>query len=65
VIASDTDHEIPRAEQLLGVTLSAKGDSKGALEHLHRYLELSPKAEDAYQVKQMIALIEETAAKKP
>lgn len=51
----DSDHEVPRAEYLLGSVLAAKGDRHGALQHFSKYLELSPKAPDAPEVKQRIA----------
>jgi tetratricopeptide (TPR) repeat protein len=54
-IGLDPSHEIPRAENLLGTVLAAKGDYKGALEHLRKYLEISPKAGDADEVKAKIA----------
>jgi tetratricopeptide (TPR) repeat protein len=54
----DSAHEIPRSELLLGTTLIAKGDRAGALEHLRKYLEILPKAQDAEQVKRTIAALE-------
>ena len=53
----DTAHEIPRAELLLGTILIAKGDRAG-LQHLKKYLDLVPKAQDAEQVKQAIAQLD-------
>jgi tetratricopeptide (TPR) repeat protein len=53
----DAAHEIPRAELLLGTILIAKGDRAG-LQHLKKYLDLVPKAQDAEQVKQAIAQLE-------
>jgi len=50
----DSEHEVPRAEYLLGSVLAAKGDRSGALQHFNKYLELSPKAPDAPEVKQRI-----------
>jgi tetratricopeptide (TPR) repeat protein len=55
----DSNHELPRAESLLGAILAAKGDRAGAIEHWNKYLELSPKATDAGEVKQRIAAIRE------
>lgn len=40
----------PRAEYALGRILEAKGDTAGAKEHMTKYLELAPKAEDAAQI---------------
>jgi regulator of sirC expression with transglutaminase-like and TPR domain len=51
----DANHEIPRAENLLGTLLAARGDRQGAIQHLNKYLELSPKAADADKVRQLIA----------
>jgi Flp pilus assembly protein TadD len=65
-IQADTDHEIPRAEHLLGLTLAAKGDRAGALEHMRKYVAANPKAEDAAEVKQQIEKLEQSAfAQKP
>ena len=54
----DSAHEMPRAELLLGTVLIAKRDRAGALEHLRKYLELSPKAHDVEQVKRTIEALE-------
>ena len=54
----DTKHQIPRAEYLLGSVLVMKGDRSGALEHLKKYLQISPNAPDADNVNKMIARIE-------
>jgi tetratricopeptide (TPR) repeat protein len=54
----DSNHQIPRAEFLLGTVLAAKGDRRGAVEHLRKYLEISPKATDAAEVNRFIARIE-------
>ena len=54
----DTNHEIPRAEFLLGSVLAAKGDRVGAVQHMRKYLEISPKAKDAADVNRIIAKIE-------
>jgi cytochrome c-type biogenesis protein CcmH/NrfG len=58
----DKDHEVPRAEYLLGTVLIAKRDRAGALQHLNKYLEIVPKAPDAEQVKKTIALLETAPA---
>lgn len=57
-IELDSNHEIPRAEFLLGAILASKGDRAGAVEHMKKYLALTPKADDAANVKQMIAKLE-------
>ena len=54
----DANHEIPRAEFLLGSVLAAKGDRSGALEHLRKYLAIAPKATDADAVNRLIEKIE-------
>jgi tetratricopeptide (TPR) repeat protein len=54
-IELDTFHEIPRAERVLGSVLAAKGDPKGAVEHWKKYLQMSPKADDAAEVRKRIA----------
>jgi Flp pilus assembly protein TadD len=59
----DTNHEIPVAESLLGSVLALKGDRAGAIEHYRKYLQLSPKATDADQVRQRIAGLESAAQK--
>jgi tetratricopeptide (TPR) repeat protein len=58
----DATHEYPRAEFLLGTLLDARGDRKGAIEHLGKYLDEAPKAVDADQVRQRIATLEQSAA---
>jgi tetratricopeptide (TPR) repeat protein len=58
----DGNHELPRAEFLLGTVLAAKGDRSGALEHLRKYLKLSPKAPDADEVNRIIAKIESASS---
>jgi tetratricopeptide (TPR) repeat protein len=57
-IELDPNHELPRAEHLLGTVLAAKGDRRGAIEHLRKYLEIAPKSTDAAEVKQRIAELE-------
>jgi tetratricopeptide (TPR) repeat protein len=54
----DPAHLVSKTEDLLGTVLAAKGDRQGAVEHLKKYLELSPKAEDAQKVKQRIKELE-------
>jgi regulator of sirC expression with transglutaminase-like and TPR domain len=46
----------------LGTLLDARGDRKGAIEHLGKYLDEAPKAVDADQVRQRIATLEQSAA---
>lgn len=61
-IEHDRLHEIPRAESLLGSILANRADWKGALEHFNKYLEYSPNAADAANVKKQIALLERRMA---
>ncbi len=57
-IKLDYPREIPLAESLLGSVLAAKGERPEAIEHLRRYLELSPKATDAADVQQLAEKLE-------
>jgi Flp pilus assembly protein TadD len=63
----DIRHEWPQSEKLLGYILSAHKDLPGASEHLHKYLELAPNANDTAQVKAQLANIEKqsVASKEP
>jgi tetratricopeptide (TPR) repeat protein len=54
----DPEHEVPKAELLLGTILAGEGNRQGAVEHMKEYLKAVPKAEDARQVKQRIAELE-------
>jgi len=60
-IELDTRHEYPQAEKLLGVVLAQKNDLQGASEHLHKYLELAPNANDANLVRTQLAGIDKQA----
>lgn len=57
-IAHDAKREAPVAESLLGSILAIKGDLGPAIDHLRKYLELSPHASDAEAIRQKIAEIE-------
>jgi tetratricopeptide (TPR) repeat protein len=57
----DILHEIPSAERVLGSVLAEKGDTRGALEHWKKYLEMSPKAQDIAEVTEDIADLEANA----
>ena len=61
----DVDHEIPRAENLLGTILVAKGDYPGAIEHLKKYVALAPKAPDVPKVQEEILQLERHAQAAP
>jgi tetratricopeptide (TPR) repeat protein len=61
-IEHDREHEIPRAESLLGSVLANKGEFKEAIGHFKKYLEYSPKAADGDQVRKQIAVLEQRSA---
>lgn len=63
----DSKHKWPRAEYVLGRILEAKGDINAAREHMQKYLELEPTANDAEDVQaHMLALGKpEKAGKEP
>jgi len=54
----DTAHDYPAAEVLLGKLLADKGDTRGAIEHFDKYLQLAPKADDAGAIREQIAGLE-------
>src|SRR5215510_14137969 len=58
----DTQHRIPKINQLLGVILAEKQDYSGAAENIRLYLKFSPNATDADRVQQLLADIESAAA---
>jgi Tfp pilus assembly protein PilF len=58
----DTQHKIPRLNHLLGVILAQKGDYQPAVENMRLYLQYSPNANDANDVKQQLAEIEKALA---
>ncbi len=57
-IAHDSKREMPLAESLFGSILAVKGELGPAIDHLRKYLELSPKASDAAAIREKIAEIE-------
>jgi cytochrome c-type biogenesis protein CcmH/NrfG len=59
----DTAHAFPEAEYILGVALDAKGDSKGAAEHMRVYLQYAPPSPALESVKQRLAEIEKETKK--
>lgn len=61
-IELDVNHEIPRVQLLLGTLLAIKGDRLGAVQHMRKYLELSPHADDTAEVNRMIEKIESAPA---
>jgi len=54
----DKDHLYPAAEALLGRVLADKGDTRGAMDHFAKYLQLAPKADDAPAIRQRMAQLE-------
>jgi len=50
-IKRDPGHKRPREEYVLGRILEAKGDTKGAAEHMAKYLEMDPGTPDASVIK--------------
>lgn len=54
-----------RAEYVLGRILEAKGDTAGAKQHMDRYLQLAPTAEDAALIQAHIAKIGQAGAPEP
>jgi tetratricopeptide (TPR) repeat protein len=57
-IEIDKDHEYPAAEALLGKVLADKGDSRGALDHFTKYVQLAPKADDVPAIRRRMAELE-------
>jgi tetratricopeptide (TPR) repeat protein len=51
----DKSHEYPAAEALFGKVLADKGDSRGAIEHFTKYVQLAPKADDVPAIRQRMA----------
>ena len=58
----DTRHQAPRLEYVLALILAQKQDYKAALEHIHNYLRLAPRAPDVETAKQQADAIEQLAA---
>ena len=56
-IKHDPAHKRPREEYVLGRILEAKGDTKGAAEHMAKYLEADPATPDAAVIKAHLANI--------
>lgn len=67
VVKLDSTHQFPQAENMIANILLQKGDVTEAATHLRAYLTVAPKAEDAEQVKQLLAKLEakNTPAPKP
>ena len=57
-IELDKDRQYPAAEALLGWVLADKGDARGAIDHLTKYLQLAPKAAAAPAIRERIRELE-------
>jgi tetratricopeptide (TPR) repeat protein len=57
----DSQHRIPKINQLLGVILAEKQDYSGAAENIRIYLKFSPNATDADTAQRLLADIESAA----
>lgn len=62
-IRLDPNHQVPRAEFLLGVMLANRRDYAGAARHFKAYLGYAPNAPDAAEVRRYISEAERNAAK--
>jgi tetratricopeptide (TPR) repeat protein len=55
----DTDHTVPRTNQLLAVLLANKEDYAGAAQSLKNYLQIAPHGPEAETVKKQLAMVEQ------
>ncbi|MGA2590544.1 MAG: tetratricopeptide repeat protein [Bryobacteraceae bacterium] len=62
-IELDKSHEYPAAEALMGKLLADKGDSRGAMDHFTKYVQLAPKADDVPAIRQRLAELERGEAR--
>ena len=62
LIAMDTRHQFPRAEQVLGVVLAQKQDYPNAAVHIRRFIELAPDSPDAEGARKQLAELEKSLA---
>lgn len=60
----DPQHRNPKINHLLGVILADRGEFSGALDQMRTYLNASPNAPDAANVKNMVSELEKLAAAK-
>ena len=58
-VKADTDHVVPRTNQLLAVLLAGKGDLPGAAASLQNYLKVAPNGPEAETVKKQLAAVEQ------
>jgi len=61
----DTNHQVPRAEYVLGLILVDKHDYDGALTLLRSYIQRAPSAPDTENIKKQISQIETLARAQP
>jgi tetratricopeptide (TPR) repeat protein len=61
----DSKHQVPQLEYLYGVILAGQQKYPDAITHIKAYLQMSPRAADAQQAQQKLALIEKMAAVPP
>jgi tetratricopeptide (TPR) repeat protein len=57
----DSEHRIPKIDQVLGVILARKQDFSGATEQLRNYLKFAPQAQDAEMVRNQLTEWEKVA----
>ena len=57
-IELDINHQLPRAEHLLGCVLARQGDFGAALDHLRQYVRISPLATDTVETLILIRTLE-------
>ncbi|MGI8991209.1 MAG: tetratricopeptide repeat protein [Bryobacteraceae bacterium] len=57
----DTQHRLPKADQILGVILIEKKDFAGAAEQMRSYLKFAPTAKDGDQVRAQLSQLEKLA----
>jgi tetratricopeptide (TPR) repeat protein len=61
-LAMDPEHNVQNAEDVLALTLIAKGDYSGALDHLRNSLTYTAAGPDAELIKRQIAFVEQRTA---
>ena len=58
-LKADSDHMVPRMNQLLAVLLAGKQDYAGAAQYLREYLKIAPNGPEAETVKKQLATVEQ------
>jgi len=61
----DVRHEVPQLEYLYGMLLAKEGNYAAAVEHIRRYLQLSPHAADAGSAQGTLSRVERLASEGP